>query len=49
MLPDEATNADDSDFINENELRKDILVAVAVDRLLFSNLLVNNDKIEHSS
>ena len=48
MLPDEAIYADDTDFIHEDESRKNIVVAVAADTLLISNLLVNDDKTEHT-
>ena len=39
MLPEEDTYADDSDFITEDELRKNIVVAVDADTLLVSNFL----------
>ena len=48
MLPEEDEYADDCDFINEDEGRRNIVVEIAADVLLRNNLQVNNDKTEHT-
>ena len=48
MLPEEAVYADDTDFINEDEARRNVVVEIAAETLLTSNLQVNDDKTEHT-
>ena len=48
MLPDEIVYADDTDFLNDVESKRDIVVSVAADTLKKHNLQVNNDKTEHT-
>ena len=48
MLPDEIVYADDTDFITENEAKRYVIVHTAADTLLKTNLLVNDDKTEHT-
>ena len=48
MLPDEMVYADDADFVTMNEGKRHAIVHSASETLLEDNLLVNDDKTEHT-